>query len=307
MLHQRLNLRVILICKIFYFERRIEYVWTSLTYMWRGIKTLGTYIDITGQRFGKLVVLRRVENALDKNVRFLCRCDCGSTKVIRSENLRSGNTKSCGCEGGVFIDITGQRFNRLLVLKRVTNDKKGDAQFLCRCDCGNETIVRGYCISTGHTKSCGCLHIEKVRAAITIHNESTKNIKEYRKWADMKTRCYQKGCDQYENYGGRGIIVCDRWLNSYQNFVNDMGRCPKDLTLERIDNNGNYEPNNCKWATIQEQARNKRNNRRLTFNGKTQILAEWVREWNIPRHLLRYYLEKGKTMEQIFKINKGGR
>lgn len=266
---------------------------------------MGVCIDIVGQKFGKLLVLKRVENAFNRKARFLCKCDCGNEKAVRSEDLRSGNTKSCGCLGGVFNDLTGQRFGRLFVLRRVGNDRKGNAQFLCECGCGNTVVILGWCLSTKHTKSCGCLRKDVMKELMTTHGEGCGEqlTIEYSKWQGMKNRCFSPSYAYYKHYGGRGITVCDRWLHSYPNFLADIGRCPEGLTLDRIDNDGDYTPENCRWATAMEQAGNKSNNRWLTFRGRTQILMDWVREWGISHSTLKYRLKKGHSMEEIFNYH----
>jgi len=268
---------------------------------------MSKFIDITGQRFGKLVATKRVNKINQHGSYWLCKCDCGNECIVATGDLRSGNTKSCGCQGGVLKDLTGMKFGRLTVLQRVENDKKGNARFLCQCICDNTIIVLGWCLSTGRTRSCGCLQKECVRNRTLTHGDSNGGL-EYSKWLSMKSRCLYQSSDQYHNYGARGIKICDRWINSYENFLKDMGRCPLGLTLERIDTNGNYEPSNCKWATIYEQAGNRRNNRLLTFNGRTQIMMDWVREWGIARPTLYRNLKKGRTMEEIFNlfVKKGG-
>lgn len=130
----------------------------------------------------------------------------------------------------------------------------------CVCDCGKETIVAGMNLRNDHTKSCGCFHLDAVRT------HGLARTKTYISWISMKTRCSNKN-DKYKYgiYGGRGITICDRWLNSFENFLEDMGKRPKNHTLDRIDSTGNYEPDNCRWATPLQQARNRRLNKRSRF------------------------------------------
>ncbi len=148
-------------------------------------------------------------------------------------------------------NLSGQRFGRLEVIC-FDNSKDGITKFLCVCDCGEFSIVRRNNLISGNTKSCGC---QSSRQAIT-HGDS--NTKLYRTWESIITRCYNKKQKQYKDWGGRGITVCDRWRYSYVNFRSDMGPKPEGLTLDRIDNDGNYEPSNCRWATYLVQNNNQR-------------------------------------------------
>lgn len=186
------------------------------------------------------------------------------------------------------IDHTGKKFGRLTALHYShTSDKR--AYWVCRCDCGNTKVVRGKELGNGDVKSCGCLAIETKTTCQLTHGESRgKRTKEYIAWKGLKNRCYNKNNRKYKNYGARGISVCERWRYSYENFLADMGRAPsKDHSVERDNVNGNYEPSNCRWGTIEEQASNKTKTLRMTAFGRTQTLAQWAREYGICYYTLR--------------------
>lgn len=181
-----------------------------------------------------------------------------------------------------LIDLTGRRFGRLTVIKRVENDKWGKSRWLCRCSCEdeNETIVLDRCLKNSQTRSCGCL--QKEIATKHGHNRVNETTEFYKSWANMIQRCTNPKNKQWKDYGGRGIMVCKRWMK-FENFLEDMGKDWKSgLTIERIKNNKGYYKENCKWATREQQQRNRRNNRLIPCFGKTQCLAAWAEEYNIP-------------------------
>lgn len=202
-----------------------------------------------------------------------------------------------------FVDLTGLKFGRLTVIGRAANDKFGRSKWLCRCNCGKETIVAGFNLKNGNIKSCGCLRKEQSclngKIYSTTHGKS--KTKTYKVWECMNQRCNNTRHRQHKDYGGRNppITVCKRWYNKnskgFQNFLDDMGKCPgKGYSIDRIDNNKGYYKENCKWSTSKEQNRNTRFNRLITYNGKTQCLSAWAEEYNMSHQTLASRLDKLK-------------
>ena len=170
-------------------------------------------------------------------------------------------------------DMTGHRFGRLVVTSFSHQDNRRKSYWNTVCDCGNTKAVSGY--NLGRTvNSCGCLQSESRATHSTTHG--LRKTRTYAIWNSMKQRCNNQNSMFFPDYGARGISVCRRWENSFQNFIDDMGECPEGMSLERVNNNGDYSPENCKWATKTEQARNRRSNRIITFNGESLTLAEWA-------------------------------
>ncbi len=199
-----------------------------------------------------------------------------------------------------FIDLTGKRFGRLIVLRYVDKDKWRDSRWLCLCGCGNEKIILGNNLKRGAIKSCGCLSIEKLIKRSTKHGHSRRkqHSKTYTAWSHMISRCTNPNDINYHNYGGRGITVCKRW-RKFENFLEDMGEPPSAKhSIDRIDNNGNYCKSNCRWATDTEQQRNTRRNHSVTYNGKTQCIAAWAEEYGINDGTLRSRLRLGWSIEK---------
>lgn len=155
---------------------------------------------------------------------------------------------------GKFIDLTGRIFNRLTVIERVGSNKSGNSTWRCICKCGKETIVGGSQLVNGKIGSCGCKGRDRF-----IGKLKNQYLSEYATYHAMKQRCFNPENKSYKDYGGRGITVCERWLQSFEVFIQDMGGRPEGLSLDRIDNDGNYEPSNCRWATRMEQRVNQRN------------------------------------------------
>lgn len=177
-------------------------------------------------------------------------------------------------------DLTGKRFGRLTVVSRAENGKGSRARWLCRCDCGNERVVYGYSLKSGNTRSCGCLRAETSKDKATTHGMSKTSL--FHVWWAMMERCTNKNSKSYKNYGGRGISVCDEWLDSttFFNWALSSGY-EEGLTIERIDVNDGYKPSNCKWVTKKEQARNKTNSFIVEIDGESKCLAEWCEIYEI--------------------------
>lgn len=206
-----------------------------------------------------------------------------------------------------LIDLTGQRFGRLTVIKYLGNDKHRRALWLCKCDCGADKTVCGCELRKGSTNSCGCLHREDLSKRRTTHGQSSTRL--YRIWGAMIKRCHNPNAVNYSHYGGVGITVFDKWRNSFETFRNWAlsNGYQEDLSIDRIDFNGNYEPSNCRWVDIKTQQNNKRNNRLLTYNGETKSLTQWSREIGVSDRALYKRLRRGWSTEETLSTPLGGK
>ena len=183
------------------------------------------------------------------------------------------------------INLIGQKFHRLTVVSRAENGKRGQVMWYCLCDCGNKTIVKSFNLRGKHIKSCGCFRSSKNGKSKTSECEA---------WYSMKKRCQNPKDKSWKNYGGRGINICKQWNNSFETFLKDMGLKPTfKHKIERIDNDGNYEPNNCVWATQFQQSRNMRTNRYITFKGKKLCIADWSYSLGGNHNLIHDRLKMG--------------
>jgi hypothetical protein len=245
--------------------------------------------DLTGQKYGRLTIIEKAQT--EGRAKYVCKCDCGTMVVVQSSNLKNGHTTSCGCArkqaASEYEYITGQIFGKLIAVKRVKTPGEREAKWICKCDCGGATKTRISNLKTGVTKSCGCRRTEILTELKTTHGGRKTRI--YNIWNKMKRRCNDPKDRSYYQYGGRGISVCEEWNHSFEVFRDWAYKngYTEELSIDRIDNDGNYCPENCRWATATTQARNRRSNTRIEFKGKVHSFAEWGEITGIPMHTLR--------------------
>lgn len=253
-----------------------------------GCKNKGILLhNLTGEKFGRLTVVERAENKNGKTA-WKCLCDCGNEVVVNASDIKQGRTQSCGCyrkdkhkeyTERKTKNITGEKFGKLTAIKPIGS--KNGKIWECRCDCGNTTNVSLGNLINGHIRSCGCLNKGIIRNF--KHGYGHERI--YHEYIAMITRC-KKDYKNHVNYYDRGIRVCPEWLGKHglSNFVEwAMGNGYADnLTIDRIDNDKGYSPDNCRWTTAKVQANNRRNNIVIEYKGEKKTLKEWCEELNLP-------------------------
>lgn len=227
--------------------------------------------DITGNRYGKLVVIKPTdERASNGSIKWECLCDCGKIYYSSSSDLK--RRKSCGCKTKL-IDLSGQKFGRLTVMYRSDN-RHNQTYWHCKCKCGKEIDVYAQHLLTGKNVSCGCESLERIRELNKTHGLSSTRL--YNIWCGMKVRCFNKNSESYSKYGGRGITICDEWKEDFVPFYEwslANGYCD-ELSIDRIDVDGNYEPSNCRWVDKRTQSINKRNTVYVELFGRKLTLYE---------------------------------
>ena len=185
-------------------------------------------------------------------------------------------------------NISNKKFGKLTAIGKTDNSSSGKTRWLCICDCGNKSKVETYKLTIGHTKTCGC-------SKLISHNKThgLSKTPEYRVWDGIIQRTTNPSCSSFSRYGGRGIGVCDRWLK-FENFIQDMGERPNsDLTIERVENNKGYSPDNCIWDNRINQARNRRSNRVIVIDGRSMVLAEWLEITGLNRSTFHRRQKRG--------------
>jgi hypothetical protein len=211
--------------------------------------------------------------------------------------------------GPRFKDISGQRFGRVVAKTPIPKDRAEKSKHIywnCECDCGNKFRTSATNLKTGHAKSCGCISKEKASMMRRTHSATSKEAapivrRLYRVWDGMKERCSNPNHVGFKDYGGRGIKVCEQWLN-FSNFLSDMMPSYKSgLQIERMDNNGDYTPSNCTWATRKQECRNRRSNHMISFNGKIQCISAWAEELNICQYKISRIIRSGRDIIPLFQ------
>ena len=230
-------------------------------------------------------------------------CQCGVRFVSRTDMT----PPSCGCLSRRKETEKDKENVSNCRLKRAgkpfsVRGKSGSAlHAVFQCECGQKSVFNCHKVKTGHTRSCGCFRNEKAaqRWAKNVYGikHGGCHTEAYKSWEKMKARCENKSQYGYESYGGRGIVVCDRW-QSFALFFEDMGERPAGMSIDRIDVNGNYEPGNCKWSTVKEQSRNKRNNRNLVINNESRTVVEWAEIAGIRDSIIRRRLARGWSHQE---------
>lgn len=287
-------------------------------------------IDNIGERFGRLTVISVDESDHKKRI---CKCDCGNIITVAKSNLTSGHTKSCGCYGKevtTLIDLTGQRKGMLTVVSRAENNGK-IVRWLCKCDCGGTITLTSAVFRKGKTFDCGCVKRKEAEERKRIEEEKRKQADERKAIRDaeksriehkknrikhpdnekimrarngMINRCSPK-YHEHKNYYDKGICVCDEWLGAYgkERFFDwAIENGYKDgLTLDRIDSNKGYSPENCRWASMKEQQNNRSNNIRLEIDGEVKTLKQWSEHYGLDYAMVRARYRNGWSVDRLFE------
>lgn len=197
------------------------------------------------------------------------------------------------------IDMTGKKYGNSIAIRHVGKCSGRQYTWLFACDCGKEFVAVGCEVRRGSINECPSCAAQRKLNSVTTHGKT--NSPEYAIWTAMKSRCHNQNTIHYADYGGRGIKVCDRWKNSFENFFFDMGCKPDGMTIDRINNDGDYDPKNCKWASRLDQSNNKRNNRIITINGESMTLSQWSKKCKVGESTIRKRLSYGKTDFDLIK------
>ena len=271
---------------------------------------------MTGQRFGKWTVLCRdttMDGASNTGgiVYWIFKCDCGTLRSVNGVALRRGISKSCGCDSAVTTserslkDITNKRIGKLIVLGRTPHVPDHRFSWICLCDCGKMVLYTT--AELRRCRSCGCSHEESRQKRFSEYRAVHGNPKDrlYHVWTGMRNRCQNPKNPEYQNYGGRGITVCEEWENSYPAFRDwayatgyDKDAPTGQCTLDRIDVNGNYEPSNCRWVDLNTQANNRRRCRIYEIDGVSRSLGDWCKKYGVSRNLVYNRLQLGWDIQR---------
>lgn len=287
-------------------------------------------MDYSGYVFGDIKVIKRADGDLERcqkskrekgrstNPIYTCECLlCGKVFDRCIYAIKKNKFQNCGCQS-LQYDLTGKQFGKLTAIRPIGLDKHNEMQWECVCECGNTYVAKSYALRNGHTTQCRECALKQIgnanRKYYLLNSVKVKEQEKKREpiwecypkrlrgvYTNMKTRCYNPNVSSYKNYGGRGIIICDEWKNSFIAFAQwalENGY-NEELFLDRIDNNGNYEPSNCRFVTMKVQCNNRRTNFMVEYNGEQDTLANWARRLNISYNYIQYRLYKGRDMESI--------
>ena len=263
-------------------------------------------VDITGQKFGRLTAIKYVGKDKYRRLLWLCKCDCGNEKVVAKSVLKCGATKSCGCLIGDInkarrLDITGNKYGRLTVLRYIGKNKKSNKHMWeCRCDCGNIVIVPLAGLRGGHTKSCGCLQKDTIRDIAVSHDMSRTRF--YSIYRGVVSRCNNKNNSKYHHYGGRGIKCLwssfeEFYEDMYESYLDHVEEFGEDNTsIDRIDVDGDYCKENCRWATRKEQHNNMRTNHFIEVSGIEMTVSQAAEKYDINYQTAICRIHRGKDI-----------
>lgn len=278
--------------------------------------------NLIGKQFGRLTVIGegkgRYTSGGAYKCTWLCKCECGKEIEVDAQHLKTGHTTSCGCKttdnkGSQFEDLTGQRFGRLTVLYFIDQKNRKTRQYnwMCRCDCGNETQANAYKLKQGLQQSCGCLKEEmKPRLGEITRKYKYSDKRLYGVYKSIINRCTNPKGREWKNYGGRGITVCDEWLKDYDAFAEwafengyDKDAKHGECTIDRKDVDKGYSPENCRFIPNDKQQNNRRDNVILEYKGEEHTMKEWSEILNVSYQKLRYHIRiKGRSMEEFINI-----
>ena len=270
--------------------------------------------EFKNKKYGKLTIIDKMGRDFSEQSQVIALCECGESVTYRIGDITSGLYTSCGCDTVPYVkpigskpmdDITGLRFGKLTALKPVGVNNDRRIVWRCKCDCGNICVVSVKQMRSGRVESCGCKAREVLMERNGSHGHSADRL--YHIWHDMKRRCYQPQRSCYSRYGGRGIKVCDEWRNDFMAFRNwaITRGYREDLSIDRIDSNGNYEPMNCKWSDDYEQSNNRSLNIKFTYNNETHTLAEWCRLYGVKYKYAygRFRKHKDWSLERLLDLS----
>jgi hypothetical protein len=247
--------------------------------------------DLTGNKYNMLTAIKFIRINQNHRAMWLFKCDCGNEKELSAYDVQKGTFKNCGCVQTIKSrqDLAGNKYGRLTVISFFTKKHRIN-YWNCQCECGKLVVVSMYKLLSGHTKSCGCLAKENNQNL--IHGLSKTRL--YNTWKNMISRCENRKDKHYNNYGGRGIRVCKEWhdVTVFCNWATKNGY-KENLTIDRISNNGNYEPSNCQWITIKEQESNRLDNKFIEYQGERLTYTEWSRRLGGSDSLVHNRIKNG--------------